>query len=67
MGVLDKEIAAEIIRLEELQALGHNEYEVTETVTHIKPIAPRLRELYKQLHATGLGPVHTGLPPDGGE
>lgn len=60
MGIIDKELAAEIVRLEKLQADGYDEYTVVEEVTHIRPIAPRLSELYTELAATGLGPKHTG-------
>lgn len=60
MGIIDKALAAEIVRLEKLQADGHTEYEEVEQVTHVRPIAPRLEELYAELEATGLGPKHTG-------
>ena len=57
MSLEAEALANEIIRLELLQSQGHQEYEVTETVIHVRPIAPRLRELHKLLDETGKGPI----------
>lgn len=63
MGIIDKELAEEIVRLEKLRADGQSFYTVTETVEKQVPIRPRLLELYEQMEATGLGPKHTTFKP----
>ena len=64
MSLEAEALANEIVRLEALKAEGHEEYTVAELVVESKPIGPRLRQLHKELAATGKGPIEREHKPN---
>ena len=62
MSLEAEALANEIVRLEALKADGHDMYIVYSPEE--KPIGPRLRQLHKELAATGKGPIEREHKPN---